>query len=424
MIVNTIEQYNNLINRMNRESHIATPVFRDLYTHSVINPILCVAFTFDNGDFYMVSIRHKDAPRFDVPLSTDFTQSTHPHIIKGMNINTFQYLMGKTIVEVEQKNILLEFSNLSKYNEILPITVLSSQYRKYHRDILSSRDTNDVVNKSVLKFITDAVQTLRDIEKNGLSVNMEVFNTHFSDKKKFVHEGKVYTEYHPYTMTGRPSNRFGGINFAALNKSDGSRAAFVSRFENGKLLQLDFESYHLRLLANYAYQVSPEIPIHTFLAQEYFGKTDITQEEYDEGKQITFSILYGDNVDTDISFLQNIKQVAVDKYHHYLTEGDIFAPYSNRTIFIPEGSSMNKVFNYFVQSLEFEETVTKIDKLNTALQGKKSVVILYTYDALLLDCPPEELEEVKTLTESILGENGYPLRTSFGDNYNDLRDWK
>jgi hypothetical protein len=424
MILNSYEQYNTLLERMNRESHIATPVFRDLYTHSAINPILCVAITFYNGDFYMASIRHKDAPTFDVPPSTNFTQSTHPHIIKGMDISTFQYLMGKPIVEMEQKNILLEFSNLSKYNEILPITVLSSQYRKFHRDILSSRDINDVVNKSVLKFITDAVQTLRDIEKNGLAVDMEVFGNHFTDKKKFVNNGMVYTEYHPYTMTGRPSNRFGGINFAALNKSDGSRAAFVSRFENGKLLQLDFESYHLRLLANYAYQVSPEIPIHTFLAQKYFDKTDITQEEYDEGKQITFSILYGDDVDTDIPFLQNIKQVAIDKYHHYLDEGDIFAPHSNRTIFVPEGSSMNKVFNYFVQSLEFEETILKIQKLNESLKDKKSVAVLYTYDAVLLDCPPEELSEVKTLAESILGENGYPLRTSFGDNYHDLIEWK
>ena len=36
-------------------------------------------------------------------------------------------------------------------------------------------------------------------------------------------DGMFYSEYNLFTSTGRPSNRFGGINFAALNKKDGSR---------------------------------------------------------------------------------------------------------------------------------------------------------------------------------------------------------
>ena len=39
-----------------------------------------------------------------------------------------------------------------------------------------------------------------------------------------------YTEYNLYTSTGRPSNKFGGVNFAALNKEDGSRNSFVFIF--------------------------------------------------------------------------------------------------------------------------------------------------------------------------------------------------
>lgn len=423
MIINSYEQYEVLKERMNRESHIASPVFRDLYTHSFINPILCVAITFINGDFYMVSTGHRDAKIFDVPTPTQFTQSTHPHIIKGTDINTFRYLLGLSIPQLEPTNILTEFSQLTRYNQILPITVLSSQMRDLHRKFVVENDVS--VNTQPFQFMSNAVQTLRDIERNGLAVDMDKFLQHFPDKKNLIHEGKVYTQYHPFTMTGRPSNRFRGINFAALNKSDNSRSSFISRFEGGKLLQLDFESYHLRLLANYThYPLSNDIPVHTYLAQQYFGKTDISQEEYDEGKQITFSILYGDDVDTDIPFLQSIKQVAVDKYHHYLIEGNIPAPYSQRTIFVPKDSSMNKVFNYFVQNLEFEETIPKIEKLNKSLENKASKVVLYTYDAVLLDCPAEELTEIKTLAETILGENGYPLRASFGDNYHQLESWK
>ena len=49
-------------------------------------------------------------------------------------------------------------------------------------------------------------------------------------------DGLVYSEYNPYTTTGRPSNRFGGTNFAALNKTDGSREKYISRFDGGMLV--------------------------------------------------------------------------------------------------------------------------------------------------------------------------------------------
>ena len=51
-------------------------------------------------------------------------------------------------------------------------------------------------------------------------------------------EGEVHSEYNIYTSTGRPSNRFGGTNFAALNKKDGSRKQYISRFKNGVLVEM------------------------------------------------------------------------------------------------------------------------------------------------------------------------------------------
>ena len=40
------------------------------------------------------------------------------------------------------------------------------------------------------------------------------------------------------------SNNFGGVNYFALNKDDGSRDRFISRFEGGKLVQFDYDAYH------------------------------------------------------------------------------------------------------------------------------------------------------------------------------------
>jgi hypothetical protein len=66
---------------------------------------------------------------------------------------------------------------------------------------------------------------LHSIESAGLQVT-EDFRM-----PEIVNDAKVYSQYNYHTMTGRPSNAFRGFNFAAMNKEDGTRAAFCSRFE-------------------------------------------------------------------------------------------------------------------------------------------------------------------------------------------------
>jgi len=66
--------------------------------------------------------------------------------------------------------------------------------------------------------------TLSDIERYGIRVDREKFVDRWPQAQKQVSKDNVvYTEYNPFTVTGRPSNRHGGVNYAALNKSDGSR---------------------------------------------------------------------------------------------------------------------------------------------------------------------------------------------------------
>jgi hypothetical protein len=60
-------------------------------------------------------------------------------------------------------------------------------------------------------------------------------------------EGVVYTQYNFKTLTTRPSNTFNGINYAALNKENGCRKAFIAR--NTSLVEFDISAYHPTLLA-------------------------------------------------------------------------------------------------------------------------------------------------------------------------------
>ena len=94
-------------------------------------------------------------------------------------------------------------------------------------------------------------------------------------------DGMVYSEYNIFTSTGRPSNRFGGTNFAALNKKDGSRKPYVSRYKNGVLVEMDYDAYHLRLIGELIGYDFPKGSVHEHMA-EFFGV------DYEESKKLSF----------------------------------------------------------------------------------------------------------------------------------------
>ena len=78
MIINTLEQYNELVTRMNRELHVCTPIFRDIHLHPVVNEIYCVVYSFLDGDTYTLSISSKDAPTFTLPSATTYKFTSQP----------------------------------------------------------------------------------------------------------------------------------------------------------------------------------------------------------------------------------------------------------------------------------------------------------------------------------------------------------
>ena len=102
---------------------------------------------------------------------------------------------------------------------------------------------------------------------------------------------RLYNHYNLYTSTGRPSNKHGGVNYAALNKEDGSRESFVSRFEQGMLLEFDYDAYHVRLIADIIDYNLPNGSIHEYFGKQYFGNDKLTKDQYEESKKITFRLL-------------------------------------------------------------------------------------------------------------------------------------
>ena len=118
------------------------------------------------------------------------------------------------------------FPGFQNLNTIIPLTkhieMCQSIVNAFFNDLDFYQDT------PAFKFYNEtALNALYEIEKNGLFVRPESMSEYF--EKTPIDNGFVYTQYNPYTTTGRPSNRFNGINFAALKKN-GERSTFISRF--------------------------------------------------------------------------------------------------------------------------------------------------------------------------------------------------
>jgi hypothetical protein len=257
----------------------------------------------------------------------------------------------------------------------------------------------DIYNKDVL-------ESLYYIEKSGLQTT----------------NGMVFSEYNPYTATGRPSNRFGGINFAALNKSDGSRKQFISRFgKDGMLVEMDYDAYHLRLIGDVVDYKFPRGSVHKYMAK-FYGV------DYDEAKSLSFKYLYGhipDGVLKSNPFFAKV-QVYIDGiWSDYKSNNFIKSDIYNKGIDKRNLSNMNKnkLFNYLIQLMETENNMRMLTELIPKLDGYKSKLILYSYDSFLFDFHLDDgLDFIKRVKGIVECKGKYPVKVAKGSNYHEMKD--
>jgi hypothetical protein len=411
MIITSYPEYCELIDRMNRDECVLTPIFSDPYYHVVENTVLCVGVTFHNLDTYVVSIQHTDAPTFDIPSGSKCLSENSAHILAYMNHRD----IPKKEYDAYVNSTHSQFGLFRNTNKLIPLTVWGKILKKYNKELI------DIVNAYVSNvdtvpytFLTSLSETLNQIESVGMKVqNFEKFDHKVSRHFK---RSMAYSQYNIFTTTGRPSNRFGGINFSALNKSDGTREAFISRYDGGILVQMDFEAYHLRLIADEHNIQLPTGSLHTELAKKYFQTDEITDELYAASKQKTFEIMYGMSDETyGIELFDSI--VNIRRSFRDVT-GSLVLPSGIITEFREPNAS--KMFNYHVQSLEMVKTLPKLQKILSILQQTTNHLILYTYDSILLDMKSFDKELIMEIVDILEENKKFPVRVYAGENYNDL----
>jgi hypothetical protein len=423
MILNCYgKTYEQLVERMNREEFVLTPIFRDVYYHRAENVMLCVGIMFKNRDSYIVSITHDDVmrvgvknPTFDMPTKITEDDVKILRYVNGQPVNSLADELLPYIKDTHHR-----FGMMRDANHVVPITVWATVLEEYNNALWDSLDEYwDTALTDRYGFTQRLVKVLRRIEDAGIAVNRELIPKFFDEKVlRSFKKNLAYTEYNPFTITGRPSNRFGGINYSALNKSDGSRSVFTTRYEEGMLVQIDFEAYHLRLVAD---MLNVDLPkgksIHTELAKVYFGTEEITEEMYAASKAKTFEIMYGMSDETfNFELFEKIHAFR----ERYRDATHITLPSSIRVeVEMPNAS---KLFNYYVQSLEVVKTVPKLEKVLNLLENTENHLVLYTYDSILLDVKNYDPMLIKQIVDLLEEDKKFPVRVYAGKTYDTIEE--
>lgn len=321
------------------------------------------------------------------------------------NVDT-EYFYHRLYVKYNKTNTLVSLSNFVKYSrQILAQANLTSDYGLVYYDKMQS--------------------LLHQIESTGIFVDKDYFTALYGSPVNLI-DDKVYTKYNFFTTTGRPSNRFGGINFAALNKQDDTRKCFVSRYSGGKLVELDFKAYHPHIIAYLCGYDFGNQDVYEHLAQHYFDTAAPTKEETKKAKELTFNQVYGgiNRKYLGIEFFAKAKEYTTSLWTEYKKQGYIESAISKRRFFVTDDEDMNeaKLFNYFIQMTETELNGLFLERLLPTLDSYFVVPILYVYDAVVFDCKIEYVDKLISKLFNATTEK-FPISVKIGDNYKEMTNY-
>ena len=337
-----------------------------------------------------------------------------PQLIDVQLVSSYYTLQNINIEQYESK---VETDFKRKYYTEVPSTLIpiAKHYEKYENIYDHIEQTINKISENLdeYAFLNHYVAPLfYNIEKQGIKLSKEPFIEYFKtlpNPKFSVSKGKIYTQYNLNTLTGRPSNAFNGVNFAALNKTNGERAAFVP--ENDLLVEIDFKAYHPTIIAKLAgYEFNGNI--YEQLSQQFPGSTPETI------KELVFQQLYG-GVRKEFQDKPFFSQV--NNYTNQLwssadngVRGAQFGKQFTKQMI--ENPTPQKLLNYIVQNTETIFNVVQFSAVVNLLKDKKTKIILYTYDSILLDYDSSE-----NLLDSITSLLKFNHSTKSGQNYAEIK---
>lgn len=447
-MIESREEYENFLIKNNNEDLLVNLVLLDDREHPCTSSPSIVFFgNLRTEEIYHIVINHQDSPRIvDVPELIRDISKFHGRLFVLDKKSFIQHLPLKNVIDI---NLGLHLKN-DKVINLLELETTAHKYirQNYYTYPLLNKVVPLVKHQEVMSKILDkfnnlykslifnekyfleinnvVIETLSELETNGIYVDREKFKKHFN--ATVDSNGLVYSQYNLHTATGRPSNRFGGVNYAALNKDDGSRECFVSRFGNdGTMVMVDYSAFHHRIICELTnFKLPINVDFYKYLAKLCFKKDEVDQQDMADAKALSWKQLYGGVEDqySHIQYFYNLKGFIDEHWKLFESKGYVTTPIFGRKItkeHVPDANP-NKLFNYILQGTETEIAVPILGKVNGFLRSKKSKSVLYTYDSILFDVHNSELDLIKTDVVDIMKDNNrFPIKCYVGKSYAELK---
>lgn len=430
-----VDQYSDVDwKSMTQDSLLVVPILSDHERHRCENRISFIYFNnLVSGEEFIIGCHHNDLMQNGEAWITEIEWPQHvfcykksilsKYNIKCWDMDMCYWLHNNQAMELELSSDITSYYkwywSAHNINDIVPIV----SFVTYCQNIVEnfSSCVYNIEFDRTLEFYNNIVLTnFCLIENNGIPTDTQIL-------KRFYNKcaDTVYSEYYPYTSTGRPSNRFAGINFAALDKTTGVREMIQVKSSNEMLIEFDYDSHHVRLVANLIGYQLPDGNLHQYFGRQYFNTPAIDDNQYNQSKLITFRMLYGNIFPeySNIKFFKMVHDYRKMLWSEFQKQGYIETPMSKRKIYQSNFTDMssNKLFNYVLQGYETDVNSIMLHKILEYLYKKYSKLILYTYDSFLFVYDKRDGKDFIKNISSILNNYGMHSSLKIGMDYNNMK---
>lgn len=333
------------------------------------------------------------------------------------SMNTYQKVDSELYSNL-QNYYSQKYPDYKDINKLIPLSKLHEMFEDRFKRMEKCIDLS--LPEGYDFFNTVASNVFYLVEQQGLGVYYEEFKRLFTPRevRRNTQDNITYTYYNLYNSTGRPTNSFNSVNYAAIPKTVEHRKCFKP--QNDIFVEFDFDGYHLRLLCELIDYPLTKESAHMQLAKLYYGKETITEDEYSQAKNTNFHALYG-KIPEKYAFLDiftKLDNFIKKMWEEYQTKGQITVPYSGKTFTKEVGiTNPQKLMNYFMQSLESSRNIHILRNVLGHIKSMRSKVCLYTYDSVLVDVSYKDGQDIVQQIQTVLEENNkYPVKIKYSEN--------
>ena len=276
-------------------------------------------------------------------------------------------------------------------------------------------------------------------------------------------DGRIHTTYNQaLTVTGRLSSSNPNLQNIPIRSEEGNkiRSAFCAMDkENSLILSADYSQIELRLLAHVSgdehliHAFTSGEDVHAMTAAKVFGVElkDVTKEMRRRAKAVNFGIVYGQSkygLAKSLGITNAEAQEFIDKYFEtypkvkeymnneveFVTQnGYVETAFGRKRYLASELHSSNYQIREFAQRAAINQPLqgTAADlikiamiRVDKAIAGMKTKMIMQVHDELVFEVPKEELEQLKSIILDCMALKDQNLKIPLDVDINYGTSWK